>query len=654
MRASTALQTMFGFLLPLLLLLAFQEEDVVAFVPAPLQGPVRTTMPMTMPRQRTRTRHSFVAAPHNVVFTRLSEDCISALGKAQEQAMLSKQDEIDNTFLLLGICDSPGRTKSTLERYEITWQSIRRILNYLNKDHLQQKIKQSRSGPKLSDFSEPIEDSMLPYSNSLQQTLFQAGKISQVMGSPAIEPEHIFLALLQYREVDGEAQAATRGDDCDAMEILYHIDAQLEGEDICESLLQALMEDRTNPKKKEAPSTTVKNQPKATIPAPPTANTSSTAAAEAAVEPSLLEQFGSDLTKQAEDGELDIVHGRDDEIQSCLRILLRRRKNNVCMIGEAGVGKTSIAEGLAQVLVSENCPALLKGHRIRSIEVGALLSGTKFRGSFEERLRAIIQELSSDDTPPTILFLDEIHTLMGTGAAEGGGMDAANLLKPYLARGKLRVIGATTIVEYNKFIAKDAAMERRFQPVLIREPTVEQTVQILRALLPFYTAHHRVEFEDASLEAAAKLSDRYIPDRFLPDKAIDLLDEAGALATLTRMPNEPPPIVTEKIITKIVSEWSSIPAGKLEMDEMERLQALEENMARRVKGQERAVRTVAKAIRRARTGIVSLTHGNRLFQNRQGPRTVPSYYDMYSNRMRFAICYLFVRYARHSEIQVGP
>jgi ATP-dependent Clp protease ATP-binding subunit ClpC len=558
---------MVGFLSTLLLLLLFvHQKCVLAFV-SPL-----------LPRQRATT-----IAPHHVVFTRLSEDSLSALQTAQEQAALLQLDEIDNTYLLLGIIDSPGRTKSTLDKYQVTWQNVRRTLNYLQQD-------QSSAAPKLSDFAEKTGEFSLmqPYSNALQHTLFEAGRISQAMGSPAIEPEHIFLALLNYREVDGEAQAATRSEYCEAMEIIWHIDAQLEGEDICQSLLETLMEEQIAGKKTETDPSSTKEKSGETQ----------------KHTPSLLEEFGTDLTQQALDGELDIVHGRDAEIQKCLRILLRRRKNNVCLIGEAGVGKTSIAEGLAQILASEtDCPALLRGYQLVSLEVGGLLAGAKYRGEFEQRLRSIVEEITTGEKSRTILFLDEMHTLMGSGSTEGGGLDAANLLKPYLARGKLKVVGATTIVEYNKFIAKDAAMERRFQPVLIKEPTVEQTVGILNALVSSYRTHHRVEFTPESLVAAATLSHRYIPDRFLPDKAIDLMDEAGALATLTRIPNGPPPEVTEELITEIVSDWSGIPVGKLEMDEMDRLQLLEERLAVRVKGQQHAVRIVAKAIRRARTGI---------------------------------------------------
>jgi ATP-dependent Clp protease ATP-binding subunit ClpC len=241
------------------------------------------------------------------------------------------------------------------------------------------------------------------------------------------------------------------------------------------------------------------------------------------------------------------------------------------------------------------------------LEVGALVAGTKFRGELEERLRTIIEILSASRTK-SILFLDEIHNLVGAGGNSEGNLDASNILKPYLARGQLQVIGATTITEYQRYIAKDAALERRFQPILIREPTVEETVEILKAVVPFYQTHHKVEYTMDSLEAAARLSDRYINDRFLPDKAIDVLDQAGAMATLTRknrieLSMWEPPTVTDRSITDIISQWTNIPVGKLELDEMDRLQLLEDFLGRRVKGQSRAVRTVARAIRRARTGI---------------------------------------------------
>jgi len=255
----------------------------------------------------------------------------------------------------------------------------------------------------------------------------------------------------------------------------------------------------------------------------------------------------------------------------------------------------------------EKCPARLRGHRLVSLELAALVAGTKYRGEFEERLQAIIKEVTDPENPPTILFLDEIHNLVGAGAAEGG-MDAANLLKPALARGEMQIIGATTISEYRKYVEKDAALERRLQPVMVKEPSVSQTIDILTAVQANYERHHGVKYTLEALEAAAILSDRYITDRFLPDKALDLLDEAGAIAHLEQAEHldsdsDEPAIVTEHTMAEVISEWSGVPIGKLESGEMDRLRALEADMTLRVKGQGRAVRGVARAIRRARSGL---------------------------------------------------
>jgi ATP-dependent Clp protease ATP-binding subunit ClpC len=275
-------------------------------------------------------------------------------------------------------------------------------------------------------------------------------------------------------------------------------------------------------------------------------------------------------------------------------------------------GKTAIAEGIAQVIANpDTCPSLLQGHRVVAIELASLVAGTKYRGDFEERLQAIIAEVTNPKAPPTILFLDEIHALVGAGSAEGG-LDAANVLKPALARGALQVIGATTIAEYRKYIEKDAALERRLQTIMVNEPTVAQTRDILSAVSDSYARHHGVTYTTSALAAAAQLSERYINDRFLPDKALDLLDEAGAMVQLEQQDNKAyssdnverlMPVVTEQTILSIISEWSGIPLGQLETQERERLQNLEHDLGRRVVGQVRAVRGVAKAIRRARSGL---------------------------------------------------
>ncbi len=368
-----------------------------------------------------------------------------------------------------------------------------------------------------------------------------------------------------------------------------------------------------------------------------------------------IDKYGTDLNQRAEAGKLDPVIGREDVIERVIQILSRRTKNNPCLIGEPGVGKTAIAEGLAQEIVKGNVPETLKDKRVITLDMAGMVAGAKYRGEFEERLKSAVDEIRSAGN--IILFIDELHTIIGAGAAEGA-IDASNILKPTLARGELQVVGATTLDEYKKHIEKDAALERRFQPVTVDEPSVEDTVKILNGLRDKYEAHHKVAITDEAIEAAAKLSHRYISDRFLPDKAIDLIDEA---ASRTRLKSSTAPkslkeledkikeVKSEKKaainnqnfekaasfrdeekklseeldkqkklwaaknskdsqigyeeIADVVSQWTGIPVKKLQGEESEKLLNMEEILHKRVIGQEPAVEALAKAIRRSRVGL---------------------------------------------------
>ena len=312
------------------------------------------------------------------------------------------------------------------------------------------------------------------------------------------------------------------------------------------------------------------------------------------------EKYGRDLTRLAQEGRLDPVLCRDRELERVIEILCRRQKNNPCLLGEPGVGKSALAEALAQRIAADQVTESLRGKRVLALDMAAMVAGTKYRGDFEERFKSLLEELYRDRM--TILFIDEIHLIAGAGAAEGA-IDAASILKPMLARGELQLIGATTPEEYRKTIAKDAALDRRFGKVMVEEPTPADAESILRGLMPRYERYHNVAIPAESIHAAVALSVRYLPGRFLPDKAIDLLDEAAAAARIARGAAQGQPGLTPADVARVVSKASGIPAERVGEAERERLAQLEDRLAAEVVGQPRAVQAVAAAIRRSRTGL---------------------------------------------------
>lgn len=448
---------------------------------------------------------------------------------------------------------------------------------------------------------------------SAQKVLLDGYQVARAFGSTYIDPEHVFFAFVLNQDSPAGELLAQAGVTPQALQTgAQQAQAEQEGQQ---------------------------------------------AAGQNGSEESVLEQFGYDLTAEARAGRLDPVIGRADEIDQTIEILARRTKNNPVLIGEAGVGKTAIVEGLAQAIVDEQVPAQLKGRRVMSLDLAGMVAGTRYRGDFEERLTGAIEELAEDAN--TIVFIDELHTVVGTGgSSESGGMDAGNILKPRLARGDLHMVGATTLKEYRS-IEKDSALERRFQPVTIGEPSTDDAVEIIKGLADRYAEHHSVTYTDEALRAAVELSDRYITDRFLPDKAIDLIDQAGARVSLRRGPeagstavdvdalrtqladleaqknaaveaeeyeragelrdevqqvneqlsvvsDQPQAIdsvVDEHAIAEMVARATGIPAARMTEAEKSRLGRLEEELHERVIGQDEAVTAIAKAIRRSRTGM---------------------------------------------------
>jgi len=467
----------------------------------------------------------------------------------------------------------------------------------------------------------------IPYTPRVKKVLALAGKEAKALQHSYVGTEHILLGLL--REGEGVAAQVLKSLEVDLdrtrNEVLKELDPNFtpseDGEDGGEG--EEVASGGTARKEAKTPA---------------------------------LKAFGRDLTELARKGELDPVIGRAEEIERVIQILCRRSKNNPVLIGEAGVGKTAIAEGLAQEIVSGNVPEILTDKRVITLDLALMVAGTKYRGQFEERIKAVMDEIRKNKN--IILFIDELHTIVGAGSAEGA-MDASNIIKPALSRGELQCIGATTLNEYRKYIEKDSALERRFQSVKIEAPSVEDTILILKGLRPKYEAHHKAVITDAALEAAAKLSDRYLTGRFLPDKAIDVMDEAGSRArigAMTRPPStkdieaeidriraekesaikaqdfekaaalrdtekkakedlestlaswrkdrdEREVIVGEEEIMHILSKWTGVPLQRMEQKETQKLLAMEEELKKRVIGQDEAVTAVSKALRRSRADL---------------------------------------------------
>src|SRR6195256_1854683 len=461
----------------------------------------------------------------------------------------------------------------------------------------------------------------IPYTPRVKKVLALAGKEAKALNHSYVGTEHILLGLLR----EGEGVAAR---------VLKSLEVDIER--TRNEILKELDPNFTPPEAEEGGAPESGSRKDVKTPA--------------------LRAFGRDLTELAKKGELDPVIGRRNEIERVIQVLCRRTKNNPVLIGEAGVGKTAIAEGLAQEIASGNVPELLREKRVVTLDLALMVAGTKYRGQFEERIKAVMDEIRRSKN--IILFIDELHTIVGAGSAEGT-MDASNIIKPALSRGELQCIGATTLTEYRKYIEKDAALERRFQTIKVEAPTVEEAILILKGLRPKYETHHKAKLTDEALEAAVRLSDRYITGRFLPDKAIDVMDEAGARArinSMTRPPDvkeieenietiraekeaaikaqdyekaaalrdsvhhtkdrldqilnewreqreEREVVVTGDDIMHIVSKWTGVPLNRMEQKETQRLLKMEDELQQQVIGQDEAVIAISKALRRSRADL---------------------------------------------------
>lgn len=533
------------------------------------------------------------------MYQRFTEKAERAIAFSQQSAVELGHNYVGTEHILLGLVkEGTGVAARVLQAQGITEEKILKEID------------------ELIGKGETEGESPVGFTPRTKRVLELAFKEARRMGQGYIGTEHLLLGIMK----EGESVA-----------VRILMDLGVDPQKLLNELVKVLNE--------EAPGST----------GSPKGNSSSS-------NTPTLNQFGRDLTDMAREGKIDPVIGRDKEIERVIQILSRRTKNNPCLIGEPGVGKTAIAEGLAQKIIEGNTPEILNDKRVVTLDLSSMVAGAKYRGEFEDRLKKAMEEIRKAGN--VILFIDELHTIVGAGAAEGA-IDASNILKPSLARGEIQVIGATTLNEYRKHIEKDAALERRFQPITVGEPSKEEAVEILKGVRDKYEAHHRVKITDGAIEAAVKLSDRYITDRFLPDKAIDLIDEAASrvrLKTFTAPPdiknmeerveklskekedsirhqefekaaklrdeeqnlkNELDKIrdvwhqknqtktdtVTEDEIGDIVASWTGIPVKKLAEGESERLLKMEDTLHNRVIGQDEAVKSISKAIRRGRVGL---------------------------------------------------
>src|SRR5881275_592168 len=534
------------------------------------------------------------------LFERFTERARQVVVLAQDEARALKHNYIGTEHILLGLLrEEEGLAARVLESLDITVEEVRAQV------------------ARIVGQGDEVTTGQIPFTPRAKKVLELALREALSLGHNYIGTEHILLGLV--RENEGVAARILLDFDADAEKIRNEIIRMLSG-----------------PGRRQ--------------------QGAGAASGEKSKSSKLLDQFGRNLTKQASEGKLDPVVGRQTEIERVMQILSRRQKNNPVLIGEPGVGKTAVVEGLASRIAGNQVPDILKGKQIYTLDLAALVAGSKYRGEFEERLKKVMKEITQRGD--IILFIDELHNLVGAGAAEGA-IDAASILKPALARGELQTIGATTLDEYRKYLERDSALERRFQQIRVDQPTIEETEQILKGLRDRYEQHHKVQITDEALEAAAELADRYISDRFLPDKAIDLIDEAASRMRIKSMTSPPVyreledeiedtrrakeeaienqefekaanlrdkerrlsqrkrelaeqweagesterPSIGEEEIADIVSMWTGIPVFKLTEAETAKLMRMEDELHKRVIGQHPAIEVVSKAIRRSRAGL---------------------------------------------------